>query len=135
MESDGNRLVAGIGITQISIIMGVVSVLIPLIDEMLEVDLFQPLPWPFLLFIVAGAWASYASSIRSGALLGAAMGLLMTAMRGIVMPLLGLPVPIEERPRVGFYMGLIAVIGILLGTLGGLPVWVVKNWRGSRASA
>ena len=135
-ESKSENLAARSRRRRVYLVMGAICVLVPLVDELLEGgNLFQPLPWPFLLFGVAGAWASYVSSLEWGMLAGATMGFVMTAMRGFVMPLFGLPVPAEEQVMVGFYMVVAVVVGLLLGTVGAMVGLAFRKWRGRAHSS
>lgn len=57
------------------------------------------------------------------------MGLVMTGVRGLMMPLLGVPLPEEEQVMVFFYIGVAVVAGAILGLVGGLPLVALKRWR------
>ena len=59
-----------------------------------------------------------------------AMGLLMTSMRGLVMPVFGLPVPVEEQVKVGFFILVAVVIGFALGSVGAIFGLAFRKWRG-----
>ncbi len=57
------------------------------------------------------------------------MGLVMTGVRGLVMPLLGVPLPEEEQVMALFYIEVAMVAGAILGLVGGLSVVALKRWR------
>ena len=57
------------------------------------------------------------------------MGLVMTGVRGLVMPLLGVPLPEEEQVMVLFYIEVAMVAGAILGLVGGLSLVALKRWR------
>ena len=65
------------------------------------------------------------------------MGLVLTSMRGLnlVMPVFGLPVPVEEQVMVGFYMVVAVVIGLALGSVGAIVGLAFRKWRGRAHSS
>ena len=106
-------------------LVGAASALIDRFDQIA----FGTVPWPFVLFAVTGAWTTQVSSLGRGVLGGALMGLVMTGVRGLVMPLLGVPLPEEEQVMVLFYIEVAMVAGAILGLVGGLSVVALKRWR------
>jgi len=57
------------------------------------------------------------------------MGLVMTSTRGFIMPVLGLPVPVADQVKVGFFIEVAVVAGLVLGSIGGIIGIALRQWR------
>ena len=106
-------------------LVGAASALVDRFDQIA----FGTVPWPFVLFAVTGAWTTRVSSLGRGVLAGALMGLVMTGVRGLVMPLLGVPLPEDEQVMVLFHIAVATAAGATLGLVGGLASVALKQWR------